>query len=386
MSARARTYRRVVPAAATTIAVTAALAACGASGEGAPVDTETDKPFVISGVENVTQVAQLTGPDSTLNDTDAVAVAGTDLGSMINVGDRTYFLFGDTFGVREPGMTGGGGGNWRSNAMAYTTDDDPTDGITFDGWITDDIGLALELVPGLKEPDDTGEVTKIPTYGFAIEDTLYLSFMSVRHWGDPGVWTANYSALARSTDEGQSWEVLDDVQWPGDSNFIQVATAQVVEDGTEYVYQWGIPAGRFGGVQLMRVEATTDAVEDLGAYEYFTGTDDDGAPVWSEDLDEAETVLDGTIGELSVMYHEQTERWLLTTSTGGDAVLFEGATPWGPWSEPHTITTQAETPGLYSPYLNPRYVSEDGSTLYFTLSIWDPYNVFWYAMDLVTES
>lgn len=31
----------------------------------------------------------------------------------------------------------------------------------------------------------------------------------------------------------------------------------------------------------------------------------------------------------------------------------------------------------------PRYVSDDGRTIYFTLSLWGPYNVFWFSMDLV---
>lgn len=359
-----------------------ALAASCSGGNGTEVSTDADQPFLISGITDVTQVAQLTGPDA-INDTESVGVAGTDLGSMVNVDDVTYFIFGDTFGTRDPGMTGGGGGNWRSNAVAYTTDDDPTDGITFDGWVLDDIGLAAEVAVGDKAPNDgEGEVTKIPTYGFAVEGAIYLQYMSVSYWGEPGAWDANHAGLVRSTDEGQTWEVLEAPQWPGDSNFIQVATANVTEGGTDYVYFWSIPSGRFGGVQLMRVPATTEAVEDLDAYSYFTGTDDDGAPIWSEDMNAATTVLEGAIGELSVVWSPTLERWLMTYSTDGDAVLSEGVTPWGPWSEPHVLTTQAETPGLYSPYLNPRYVSEDGLTVYFTLSIWDPYNVYWYSARL----
>lgn len=364
---------------------TALVASCSGGGEGTELSTDTDQPFAITGVADVTQIAQLTGPGA-INDTEAVAVAGTDLGSMVNVDDVTYLVFGDTFGTREEGMTGGGGGNWRSNAVAYTTDDDPTDGLTFDGWVVDDIGFALEVAPGDKHANTgEGEVTKIPTYGFAVDGAIYLYYMSVSFWGEPGQWDANHAGLVRSTDDGKTWEVLDAPRWPGDSNFIQVATATVTEGGTDYVYLWSIPSGRFGGVQLMRVPATQEAVEDIDAYTYFTGTDDDGAPVWSQDMAQAATVLDRSVGELSVMYHEQTERWLLTTMVdNGDAVLFEGLTPWGPWSEPHVLTTQAETPGLYAPYMNPRYVSEDGRTIYFTLSIWDPYNVFWYSAQLET--
>jgi hypothetical protein len=359
--------------------------ACGAA-DGAPVsvDADADKPFLLEGVTGVEQVAQLTGPGSELNDTEAVAVAGTDLGSMFNVDDRTYFVFGDTFGVRDPDSYGGQGGNWRSNALAYTTDDDPSDGITFDAWITDDIGLADEVIPGLHEPGGTGEVTKIPTQGFAADDALYLQFMSVHEWGDHGDWQANYAGLARSTDQGQTWEVLDDVQWPGDSNFVQVAAATVRDGGDDHLYLWAIPNGRFGDVQLMKVPATSEAIEDLSAYRYFAGTDEDEQPRWSSEMEEAATVAEGPYGELSVMYSDHLDRWLMTTMTGDttDAVILEGITPWGPWSEPMIITTQAETHGLYAPYMNPRYVENDGRTVYFSMSLWGPYNVFWYRMDL----
>ncbi|MDG9415094.1 hypothetical protein OLF88_11605, partial [Streptococcus pneumoniae] len=73
------------------------------------VDPDPDKPFVLDGVSGLTEIAQLTGPGA-MNDTESVSVAGTDLGSMVNVGDKTFFFFGDKFGEREPGSIGGQGG------------------------------------------------------------------------------------------------------------------------------------------------------------------------------------------------------------------------------------------------------------------------------------
>jgi len=96
-------------------------------------DPDGDKPFVLTGVDDVVQIAQLTGPGA-INDTASAGVAGTDLGSMTTIGDRTYFFFGDTFGDRDPDSYGGQGGFWRSNVSAWTTDDDPSDGVAFDGW------------------------------------------------------------------------------------------------------------------------------------------------------------------------------------------------------------------------------------------------------------
>ncbi|TFB16277.1 DUF4185 domain-containing protein [Microbacterium sp. 3H14] len=365
---------------AASVVVLLGLAGCAGDGP-VNVDSDPDKPFVLDGVSDLTEIAQLTGPDA-MNDTAAVSVAGTDLGSMTNVGDKTFFFFGDTFGERDPESIGGQGGFWRSNVAAWTTDDDPSDGIDFDGWVEDDIGLAAPLIEGDHDANGAGgEVTKIPTYGFAIGDTIYVSYMSVRFWGEPGAWESNYSALIVSRDDGRTWSPVEGVEWPGDSNFVQFATAEVREGGQDWIYFWSIPSGRFGGVQLMRVPAAEDAVEEQASYSYFAGLDGD-KPRWSDELSDAETILEGTIGELSVMWSTYLERWIMTYSDAGSAYIREGLTPWGPWGEAIELVPRAEYPGLYSPYLNPRYVTEDGRRIYFTLSLWDPYNVFWFSADL----
>lgn len=378
---RASASHRRLAAASVVLALALSGCTAGAGGSVVSVDPDPDKPFVLEGVSNLTEIAQLTGPGA-MNDTAAVSVAGTDLGSMTNVGDRTFFFFGDTFGERDPESIGGQGGFWRSNVAAWTEDDDPTDGIDFGGWVTDDIGLAEALIEGDHDANGAeGEVTKIPTYGFAIGDTMYVSYMSVRFWGEPGAWDANRSALIVSRDGGQTWDPVEGVEWPGDSNFVQVATAEVNEGGEDWIYFWSIPSGRFGSVQLMRVRATEEAVEDQSAYSYFAGVDG-GAPTWSDDMADAETVVDGTIGELSVMWSTYLERWIMTYSDAGNAYIREGITPWGPWGDPLELVPGSEYEGLYSPYLNPRYVTEDGRCIHFTLSLWGPYNVFWFSADL----
>lgn len=373
--------RRTAVAVSLVLVLTLAGCVGAGGGERVTVDPDPGKPFVLEGVSNLTEVAQLTGPGA-MNDTAAVSVAGTDLGSMTNVGDRTLFFFGDTFGERDPESIGGQGEFWRSNVAAWTTDDDPTDGVVFDGWVTDEIGLAAPLIEGDHDANGAGgEVTKIPTYGFAIGETIYVSYMSVRFWGDPGAWDANHARLIVSRDGGESWSPVEGVEWPGDSNFVQVATAQVADDGADYVYFWAIPAGRFGGVQLMRVPATEEAVEDQSAYSYFAGVED-GTPRWSSEMVDAETVVDGTIGELSVMWSTYLERWIMTYSDAGSAYIREGVTPWGPWGDVIELVPGADYPGLYSPYLNPRYVTDGGRRIHFALSLWGPYNVFWFSAEL----
>ena len=337
---------------------------------------------MLGSVEGVTRVAQLTGRGA-VNDTAGVLLAGADLGHMTTVGERTWFVFGDNFGIRDADAFGGTGEVWKSNCLAWTTDDDPTDGITFDGWVLDDLEQVKEVLPGDHKPNDqVGEVTKIPTQLFAVDETMYLAYMSVSHWGEPGVWEADHAGLARSSDDGQTWEILDKVTWPGESGFVQLAQVPLRVDDVDWIYLWGIPAGRFGAVSLMRVRAEIASVEEQASYEYFAGEVDGGA-TWSTELSDAVVILDRGTAELSVLWSSHLKRWLLSSMLdNGSAVLYEGLSPWGPWSEPHEILTQADTPGLYAPYLCPRYVADDGRRLYFTLSIWGPYQVYWYSMDL----
>lgn len=329
--------------------------ACGSDTPDAPDSADqhqTDKlpadPTIahkLTGVANVAKVAQLTGPGG-INDTAKVHLAGADLGSMFQHNGKTWFVFGDTFGVREPGLTGGGGDDWRSNALAYTSDTDPANGITFDGFVTDPkTGWSLEMVPG--EKIDNEEITKIPTYGFSANGAMYLAFMSVKHWGVPGEWETNFAGFAKSTDDGKTWTQPAAPKWAGDSNFVQVSVSNV--NGELYFH--GITHGRFGGVQLMKV-AEPD-VEKPDAYRYFTGAAADGTPQWSPDQNAATTIVQDTVGELSVVWNDYLDRWLMTYIDGGttDTSIREAAAPWGPWSDPMPLVTQADAPGLYSPYM-----------------------------------
>lgn len=356
-----------------------AVSGCSGGAKSNPMLESSGKPFVLKSISGMEQVGQITGAESP-NKTDRYAVYGTDLGSMMNAGDRTYFVFGDTFGERPADQIGGGGSYWRSNTIGYTTDSKPEDGIALDGMIVDDISTAKELLPSKKV--DFDEMTKIPTHGVEANGALYLYYMSVSHWGDPGKWDAGYAGVAKSTDEAQNWTLPDTPQWPGDSNFIQVSPYKVKnDDGTTDIYFWCIPAGRFGGVKLMKVGETD--IERQEAYRYYTGTDDKGRPVWSGDMNQAATVVDDTAGELSVVWNPYLKRWLMTyLKEGRGVVIREGLAPWGPWGEAIDLVTKEQQPGLYGPFMNDRYTAGGGKTIYFTLSLWDPYNVFWFKASL----
>jgi len=320
------------------------------------------QPLLPQEIISVKQIAQLTGQIS-LNNTGQVNVYGTDLGSMFLHSDgRIYFLFGDTFG--PPGTPGSG--DWRSNTMAYTTDYVASDGITFEGWITDPSGRARVLVEGNHDPNDgSGEVTKIPTAGWSFEDRQFMWFMSVKQWGGPGQWEANYAEIAYSDDNGNTW-FRSGTQRPGNSNFIQVAVAE--QSG--YFLFWGIPAGRFGGVKIARV-LPSDIFNNT-AYQYYTGTG------WSNNEEDGVLIVDPPVGELSVLWNPYLQRWIMMYLNESTACIEVRAAdqPEGPWGEPMNVVCSNDYPALYGAFMHDKYIENEGETVYFLMSQWGPYNVF----------
>jgi hypothetical protein len=326
----------------------------------------------ITGVQNVEIVARLTGAAS-MNQTDLVGVGGTDLGHMVNHNGKTYFLFGDTFSGANPSI----GGNWRSNVMAFTTDTDPSDGVLLDGWITDNGGMAREVIASGRVTTPA-TITEIPTGAVSIGDRIYCWYMAVDWWGPAGQWNANYAGLAYWQEGDETFTVVNDFEFSGNGNFGMVSAAFRNDPSgadDDHLYIWGTPAGRLGGVKLARV--TPDQITDLDAYQYFDGMAGN-EPTWTTNEYEADLIVNPTVGELSVMYNEAAGKWtMMYLNHNAYAIeMREASTPWGPWSEPLQVITGQEAPGLYGSYMNPLYVENDGETVYFTMSLWNPYDVY----------
>ena len=300
------------------------------------------------------QVAQLTGPPPSINDTAARwGVDGTDLGSSFLFQDQLCLVFGDTFG---PNKT-----DWRSNVMAFSADEDPADGITFDRMMTDRDEHAKELLASKKL--DFDEITVIPTYGIAIGDRMILHYMSVKHWGRPGHWELGASGLAYSEDGGETWTKDPDAIWPGDSNFGQVA----MEAHEGHIYVFGIPGGRYGGVKLARV--VPESLLELDQYEYWIGS------AWSHDPGDAATIVPPNVGELSVRWNSHYRRWIMMylNDPAGLIELRTAEAITGPWSAPRVAVRATDYPALYAPFQYPKW--NDGPDIWFNMSLFGPYQV-----------
>jgi hypothetical protein len=347
------------------ITVGLALALVGATASSAGADARAalvhgpTRTFTVDKADTH-EVAKLTGPGSINHTDEKWQVGGTDLGSMFMLDGKLVMTFGDTFA--KPFTD-----DWRSNVMAFSSDTDPADGITFDSMVTDRPGHAKELIDQSAVPGE--EVTVIPTYGTAVDGRMYLHYMAVREWQEPGHWALNQSGLAYSDDNGQTWKVSD-VVWPGDSNFGQVAMVPRGDD----IYLYGIPGGRFGGVRLAKV--AKDKLLDASAYRYWDGT------TWGTSPANAKTIVPAPVGELSVQYNSYYRTWLMTyLNDETDAVVLRTAPELtGPWSDEQPVVTAQEAPALYAPFMPPRW--NNGPDIYFALSQFGPYNVFWWHTSL----
>ena len=239
-------------------------------------------------------------------------------------------------------------------------------------------GMRLDLI----------EFAKIPTGAVSIDHVLYASFMSVKHWGAADEWECGFGGMAMSSDEGKTWTVLKDLKWPGD----KFALLFPVIHG-DYAYVWGTPGGRLGPARLMRVPV--ERYTEYDAYEYLTGVNADGTPVFEKGADAIERsviVIDDCVGEISAMYSEYLGEWIVTYGVGHgwDIVIRSAKTPWGPYSEPMTLAASDDFAipdsymKLYCAYMQPAYTSEDGRKIGFLMSHYFPiYQVMVMEAELV---
>ncbi|QBD83215.1 DUF4185 domain-containing protein [Ktedonosporobacter rubrisoli] len=319
----------------------------------------------IASSDATSQIAREVGAGS-INRTDSLwGLYGADLGHMFMHRNKMYMVFGDSFGppAADPFFSKPHS-DWRSNTMAWIERPlSPWKGLTFSGMITDKPGHAKELLSSKKIPGD--ENTVIPTYGVSVANSMFLHYMSVRTWGQPGHWTLNYSGLAYSDDDGQNWTKDMKVTWPADSNFGQVA---ILEDGS-YLYFFGIPGGRYGGVQLARVRA--QAILDMGSYQYW-----DGKSWQANNPAAATTIVPAPVGELSVRWNSYYKKWIMMylNDPRYRVVMRTADNLTGPWSQEMVIVTGQQYPQLYAPYITPLW--NNGPDIFFTMSLYGPYSVY----------
>ena len=307
-----------------------------------------------------TTVARLTGPGS-INDTPGrYNIYGTDLGTMWDNGKGEILAaFGDTQTFNGWSLLYGQLYYWQSNALLRSTDRDLADGMAFTGHAGPPRQAKRLLKPDLRK-----EITIIPTAGVAANGRQYMSVMSVKHWGQPGVWYTNWSGLVASDDNGNNWRALNAFRPNGGGNKkFQMAAFLKVGDT---VYTYGTPDGRFGAVYLARVKAKD--IENLGAYDYFSYGN------WARGNPSAATpVMPAPTGEMSVAYNSYLGKFISLGQSDNGVVMRTADDPVGPWTSGELVVPMNNPLTGYAPFIHPW---SQGSTLYFTYSVSVGYQVY----------
>ncbi|GED96162.1 DUF4185 domain-containing protein [Gordonia crocea] len=332
-------------------------------------------------------VQWVTGPLSPNRTDKRFSITSTDVGIPWDNGSgQVLMAFGDTWGKCNGAMV------WRHNTMLRANgNSDVSKGISFPNAMPGNIRSGASVTaahPNFAQPITNGigikniEVGRIPTAAISIGGVQYLSFMSILRWGAAGRWETNFSAIATSRDNGQTWRVENntirsryELNIPGVPN---TATGQgrfqvssFLRDGP-WVYQYGTPNGRYGALFLSRVPA--NRILDINAYQYYRG-----GGQWSGFSGDATKIATEPIAEVSVRYNSFLKRYVMLSSRKGSITLRTAPNPEGPWSGPRTIVSGRQISKLYAPYIWPR---DTGSALYFVASRWDDYNVMLIRTDL----
>jgi len=323
--------------------------------------------------DKVRMICHLMGRGKTMTKTGEVWEG--DLGVMFIHDERIYLLAGDTIGSEV----------FAPNAIAYTEDHDPKEGLDFT-WMTKNDGSPKEFFP-IIQPDST-----VPAGAISVNGVIYVFMMEVTHWGDKtDIVTHARSILIKSEDDGKTFSSV----WEGrvDSKFVNISpivSTHPLNQKEKAIFL--VASGQYRNSPIYLAFTAIDKIEERESYLYFSGLEED-MPQWSNNIVDAVPILRGVkVGELSVQWNSYLNQWLLAYFDyhyGNNMYFRKAPHPWGPWSEPELVFSGSEKydwykteqtrkgpvnwGGPYGGYLLPE--SED-SIVYFTLSLWIPYSIF----------
>lgn len=310
-------------------------------------------------------------------------LGGTDLGIIWEMSNGEYgVLFGDSYGYDFKPVGGGPGpaSDWRSNVLAFSDNTDLENGLKFKSMLVSK-SRPNRALPVIERENYYG-FTYIPTAAIELEGKQYMHFM---YWevGTTVRADQNYSSIYCSEDYGQTWSSCrGKISFATDSYFAMVGYAK--KPGDEYCYMLGAQSGRGYRQSVAKLARFKHSdILDKSKYEFWNG----GKREWVKGKESnATTVLDGTVGELSVMYLEEYGRFLtLYFDSQKYAICYRSAARMqGPWSEERVLCSgyDPQYAQLYGSYIHPLSAKEGSNKIYWTISQWQPYNVFFMEADV----
>lgn len=324
----------------------------------------------------------------TINQTlSRAAVAGTDLGRTFEHEGDLIILFGDTVGPD--------GFIQSFVAKSSTRDPEAEGGFAFDVYTERHRrNVALRLQP----PGISMGGFEVPTGGISLDGKMYILVRT--SWNEP----YGRSVLLHFDPELLWFRVVREFS-PYGGKFVEVEMRRApgpvpgLPQEKEWVLLWGT-GERYRQSPVYLGAISVDEFEKNGATRYFAGLDQDGTPVWSHLEEDAVPVIQGNVGEFSIIRVPELGIWVFMYADR----LSWSKDPWGPWSpfisipiepvaadafqyrpasDPYLAgpTIGPEDPyrvgGPYGHYMVERFTRVHGDILrlYYLISTWNPYEV-----------
>jgi hypothetical protein len=320
----------------------------------------------------------------------------TDLGVPFKHKDRIYILFGDTNGPK--------GGD----AIAYTTDKNPEDGLELTFLHDKERIYAPINIPGISQKD-----FEVPIEGVSVNGKMYI-YHTTDHTEKVSM-GRSVVAVSNNDDEPNFTYLYDFSK----KYFINVSIVKInLSVGNRhacsllYKNKGGglviFGSGIYRQSDVYLAFQPVDKIESKESILYFAGVDTSGMPIWSKNEDDCKPLFHHPcVGELSVSYNKFIKKWIMLYN--GDKpsgiILRTADNPWGKWSEPQVVFDPWKDKGYghfmhinseskkadkvfdptreniwgseYGPYQFEDFAigNRKSTTIYFTMSTWNPYTV-----------
>ncbi len=274
---------------------------------------------------------------------------------------------------------------WGDDDQLYTA---YGDGWGFDPKVDFKLSLGLAAIRG-DAPDVTAynirswsaERVGEGKYGVKVSGMLMVDgvlYMLVRNISN--------AQLGWSRDHGKSWTWAD---WKFETSFGCPAFLNYgknyadAPDGFVYVYSHDEGSAYAVSDQMVLARVHKDKIASQDDYEFYSGTDAEGNPIWLSDIARRKSVFNnpGRFFRSSVSYDSGIKRYLmvqvmpavpkageeLDSRFKGGLGIYEAPTPWGPWATVFYSLQWDVGPGDTAS-IPTKWISKDGLTGYLVFS------------------
>jgi hypothetical protein len=311
-------------------------------------------------------------------DAQAALIDGADGGASVVVGDRAFWLFGDTLFAGESGK------QIEQNSIAWSKGQREDGCPKLEYYTRNGIG-----VPFL--PKD-GSLTNWPAGSWAVDDRFLDIYVAYIYGTGPFAYWVGEIGVSRLDTQTMKVEVVARVLWNADSGFSdQVIGAQPVEVGQDGMVRVVLQTTSDDKL-LARVPTGSFARAD--AYEFWTGHDwssspADALPLWKH-TQPVDSVKRLTTFENApyIAFNPYLRKYVAVMNMGIGTIGTRTADGLeGPWSEPVpwldcTAVAQVAVPTCYRPVQHPELAADGGRALLVTFTRMATYDVVAYELRL----